>query len=117
MPVISVIVGSTREGRFSEKPAHWILQHLKKREGVGRPASRPARLSDAVLRSASTAGHAGSPRLTKARFVQEMDRRDRAIRRLSSSSRPNTTFGPSAVLKERDRLGLSRMESQGGRLS
>ncbi len=34
MPVISVIVGSTREGRFSEKPAHWILQHLKKREGV-----------------------------------------------------------------------------------
>jgi NAD(P)H-dependent FMN reductase len=32
--VISVIVGSTREGRFSEKPAKWILQHLKKREGV-----------------------------------------------------------------------------------
>ena len=34
MTVISVIVGSTREGRFSEKPAKWILQHLKKREGV-----------------------------------------------------------------------------------
>ena len=34
MNVISVIVGSTREGRFSEKPAHWIFQHLKKREGV-----------------------------------------------------------------------------------
>jgi NAD(P)H-dependent FMN reductase len=34
MTVISVIVGSTREGRFSEKPAQWILQHLKKREGV-----------------------------------------------------------------------------------
>jgi NAD(P)H-dependent FMN reductase len=34
MTVISVIVGSTREGRFSEKPAHWILQHLRKREGV-----------------------------------------------------------------------------------
>ena len=34
MPVISVIVGSTREGRFSEKPAHWILQHLKKRDGI-----------------------------------------------------------------------------------
>jgi len=29
MTVISVIVGSTRKGRFSEKPAHWILQHLK----------------------------------------------------------------------------------------
>jgi NAD(P)H-dependent FMN reductase len=34
MTVISVIVGSTREGRFSEKPAHWILQHLKKRDDV-----------------------------------------------------------------------------------
>src|SRR6266852_8636776 len=32
--VISVIVGSTREGRFSEKPARWIFQHLKKRDGV-----------------------------------------------------------------------------------
>ncbi len=26
---ISVIVGSTRQGRFSEKPARWILQQLK----------------------------------------------------------------------------------------
>src|ERR1700722_8001472 len=34
MTVISVIVGSTREGRFSEKPAQWILQHLRKRERV-----------------------------------------------------------------------------------
>jgi NAD(P)H-dependent FMN reductase len=34
MAVISVIIGSTREGRFSEKPAKWIVQHLKKREGV-----------------------------------------------------------------------------------
>jgi NAD(P)H-dependent FMN reductase len=32
MTVISVIVGSTRQGRFSEKPAQWILQHLKKRD-------------------------------------------------------------------------------------
>jgi NAD(P)H-dependent FMN reductase len=34
MTVISVIVGSTREGRFSEKPAKWIFQHLKGRDGV-----------------------------------------------------------------------------------
>jgi NAD(P)H-dependent FMN reductase len=34
MTTISVIVGSTRQGRFSEKPAHWILQHLKKRDGI-----------------------------------------------------------------------------------
>jgi NAD(P)H-dependent FMN reductase len=34
MTIISVIVGSTREGRFSEKPARWILQHLKKRDRI-----------------------------------------------------------------------------------
>ncbi|WP_116811529.1 NADPH-dependent FMN reductase [Steroidobacter cummioxidans] len=34
MTVISVIVGSVRQGRFAEKPAHWILDHLKKREGI-----------------------------------------------------------------------------------
>jgi NAD(P)H-dependent FMN reductase len=34
MTVISVIIGSTREGRFSEKPAHWILRQLKKRDDV-----------------------------------------------------------------------------------
>jgi NAD(P)H-dependent FMN reductase len=34
MSVISVIVGSTREGRFSEKPAKWIFQHLQKRAGI-----------------------------------------------------------------------------------
>jgi hypothetical protein len=34
MNVISVIVGSTREGRFSKKPARWIFDHLKQRKGV-----------------------------------------------------------------------------------
>jgi NAD(P)H-dependent FMN reductase len=34
MTVISVIIGSTREGRFSEKPARWILQHLNDRDGI-----------------------------------------------------------------------------------
>jgi NAD(P)H-dependent FMN reductase len=34
MTVISVIVGSTRQGRFSEKPAQWIFQQLKNRGGV-----------------------------------------------------------------------------------
>lgn len=31
---ISVIIGSTRQGRFSEKPAQWILQELQKREAI-----------------------------------------------------------------------------------
>src|SRR5579864_8148147 len=34
MTVVSVIVGSTRQGRFSEKPAQWIFQQLKNRGGV-----------------------------------------------------------------------------------
>ena len=34
MTIISVIVGSTREGRFSEKPSQWIFQHLGKRKKV-----------------------------------------------------------------------------------
>src|SRR6266478_7264986 len=33
MTIISVIVGSTRQDRFSEKPGQWILQHLEKRDG------------------------------------------------------------------------------------
>jgi NAD(P)H-dependent FMN reductase len=32
MSIISVIVGSTREGRFSEKPANWIFRHLQNRQ-------------------------------------------------------------------------------------
>jgi len=31
---IQVILGSVREGRFGDKPAHWIMEELKKREGV-----------------------------------------------------------------------------------
>ena len=34
MTAISVIVGSIRQGRFSEKPAQWIFQHLKKRGDI-----------------------------------------------------------------------------------
>ena len=34
MTVISVIIGSTRQGRFSERPARWISQHLKNRDGI-----------------------------------------------------------------------------------
>src|SRR5579862_4032029 len=34
MMTISVIIGSTRQGRFSDKPSQWILQHFRKREGI-----------------------------------------------------------------------------------
>ena len=31
---VKVIIGSTRQGRFSEKPAQWIFEEAKKLEGV-----------------------------------------------------------------------------------
>jgi NAD(P)H-dependent FMN reductase len=34
MMIVSVILGSTRQGRFSEKPAQWILQHLRNRQEI-----------------------------------------------------------------------------------
>jgi NAD(P)H-dependent FMN reductase len=34
MTVISVIIGSTRQGRFSGRPARWIFEQLKKRDDV-----------------------------------------------------------------------------------
>jgi NAD(P)H-dependent FMN reductase len=34
MMTIAVILGSTRQGRFSEKPGQWILEHLRKREDI-----------------------------------------------------------------------------------
>jgi NAD(P)H-dependent FMN reductase len=34
MSKIAVIIGSTRQGRFGEKPARWIFDELKKRKGV-----------------------------------------------------------------------------------
>jgi NAD(P)H-dependent FMN reductase len=34
MTTISVIIGSTRQNRFSEKPAEWIHQELRKWEAI-----------------------------------------------------------------------------------
>ena len=31
---VKIIIGSTRQGRFSEKPAQWIFEEAKKQEGV-----------------------------------------------------------------------------------
>src|SRR5258705_9102832 len=35
MTAISVIIGSTRQGRFSEKPAQWFFQPVQDRGGIG----------------------------------------------------------------------------------
>ena len=97
MTVISVIVGSTREGRFSEKPAHWILQHLKKREGVD---ARLLDLRDFPMPffdqrvSPSTAGKAPYENAVVQRWTAAIAASDGFI-----FVTPEYNYGTSAVLK------------------
>jgi len=109
MTVISVIVGSTREGRFSEKPAKWIL---KKREGVD------ARLLDLrdfpmpFFDQPATPAMPGGPR-----YKDEVVQRWTAAVAQSDGFvivTPEYNYGASAVLKNAIDWGLSRVESQGG---
>src|ERR1700716_3969364 len=97
MTVISVIVGSTREGRFSEKPAKWILQHLKKRDGVD------ARLLDLrdfpmpFFDQQATPATPGRPR-----YENEVVQKWTAAIAQSDGFffvTPEYNYGPSAVLK------------------
>src|ERR1700738_1049164 len=71
--------------------------------GCRRSASRSSRLSDAVLRSASNAGHAGPPALQE-RGRAEMDCRDRALRRLRLRH-PRVQLRTLRGAQERARLG------------
>ncbi len=77
---------------------------------VGEMDSRSARHSNAVLRSASNPGHAGSPALPTLGCSQ-MDRRDRAVRRLRLRH-PGIQLRTRGSAQERHRLGLSGVESQ-----
>jgi len=87
---ISVIVGSTRQGRFSEKPAQWILS-------ISRARGIEARLLDLrdfpmpflTRPSRRTPGRART-RIRR----QTLDRRDRRIGwvRFSSPRNNNTAF-------------------------
>jgi NAD(P)H-dependent FMN reductase len=97
MTVISVIVGSTRQGRFSEKPANWILQHLMRRGGI------EARLLD--LRDfpmpffdqqvpPAMPGRAPYEHEVVKRWTVEVARSDGFI-----IVTPEYNYGPSAVLK------------------
>src|SRR6476646_8367472 len=97
MTVISVIVGSTREGRFSEKPAKWILQHLKTRERVD------ARLLDLrdfpmpFFDQVATPATPGRPA-----FAHEVVQKWTAAIAQSDGFvfvTPEYNYGPSAVLK------------------
>jgi len=97
MTVISVIVGSTRQGRFSEKPANWILQQLMRRGGI------EARLLD--LRDfpmpffdqqvpPAMPGRAPYAHEVVKRWTAEVARSDGFI-----IVTPEYNYGPSAVLK------------------
>jgi NAD(P)H-dependent FMN reductase len=97
MTVISVIVGSTRQGRFSEKPANWILQHLKKRGGVDAQLldlrDFPIPFFDQPVPPAMP-GRAPYENETVKRWTAEIARSDGFI-----FVTPEYNYGPPAVLK------------------
>src|SRR3979411_2482590 len=97
MTTISVIVGSTRQGRFSEKPAQWILQHLQKRDGI------EARLLDLRDFPMPFFDQAVSP-ATRGRAPYENEVVKRWTAAIAASDgfvfvTPEYNYGPSAVLK------------------
>src|SRR2546427_9550830 len=97
MTTISVIVGSTRQGRFSEKPAQWILQHLQKRNGI---EARLLDLRDFPMPffdqavSPATPGRAPYENEVVTRWTAEIAASDGFV-----FVTPEYNHGPSAVLK------------------
>jgi NAD(P)H-dependent FMN reductase len=94
---ISVVVGSTREGRFSEKPAQWVFKHLQKREGVD---ARLLDLRDFPMPffdqpvSPSTPGHPVFQNEVVQRWTAAIARSDGFV-----FVTPEYNYGPPAVLK------------------
>src|SRR5579864_9019232 len=111
MMTISVIIGSTRQGRFSEKPAQWFLHELRKREAI------EARLLD--LRDFPMPFFDQPlPPAMPGRPPYEHDVVRKWTEQIAASDgfvfvTPEYNFGPSAVLKKCNRLGLPGVEPQG----
>jgi NAD(P)H-dependent FMN reductase len=97
MTVISVIVGSTRQGRFSEKPAQWIFQRLKNRGGVDAQLldlrDFPMPFFDQPVPPAMPGRPAYENAVVK-KWTAEIARSDGFI-----FVTPEYNYGPSAVLK------------------
>jgi NAD(P)H-dependent FMN reductase len=97
MTAISVIVGSTREGRFSEKPAQWIFQRLKNRGGVDARLldlrDFPMPFFDQPVPPAMPGRPAYENEVVK-KWTAEIARSDGFI-----FVTPEYNYGPSAVLK------------------
>src|SRR5258707_887177 len=97
MTSISVIVGSTGQGRFSEKPAQWTLQHLRKRDGI------EARLFDLRDFPMPFFDQSVTPDMPgRAPYENEVVKRWTAAIAASDGFvfvTPEYNYGPSAVLK------------------
>jgi len=97
MTVISVIVGSTRQGRFSEKPAQWIFQRVKNRGGVDARLldlrDFPMPFFDQPVPPAMPGRPAYENEVVK-KWTAEIARSDGFI-----FVTPEYNYGPSAVLK------------------
>lgn len=97
MTTVSVIVGSTRDGRFSSAPATWIKQHLEQRAGV---QVRLLDLRDFDLPffdSAMLPGIPGRPAYDNEavrRWTEQIGASDAFI-----VATPEYNFGPPGVLK------------------
>src|SRR5229473_7483452 len=97
MVTISVIVGSTRQGRFSEKPAQWIFQHLQKRDGIDAQLldlrDFPMPFFDQAV-SPATPGRAPYENEVVTRWTAAIAASDGFV-----FVTPEYNYGPSAVLK------------------
>jgi len=97
MTTISVIVGSTRQGRFSEKPAQWIFQHLQKRDGIDAQLldlrDFPMPFFDQAI-SPATPGRAPYENEVVKRWTTAIAESDGFV-----FVTPEYNYGPSAVLK------------------
>ena len=97
MIAISVIVGSIRQGRFSERPARWIHQRLQQRGGVD------ARLLDLRQFPLPFFDHPLPPAMP-GRAAYEDESVERWTAEIARSDgfvlvTPEYNFGPAAVLK------------------
>src|SRR5713226_3447141 len=96
MTVISVIVGSTRQGRFSEKPARWILEHVRQRSVEARLLD----LRDYPMPFFDEAATPATP--NRAPYANEVVRRWTAQIAAADGFvfvTPEYNYGPPAVLK------------------
>jgi NAD(P)H-dependent FMN reductase len=94
--IISVIVGSTRQGRFAEKPAHWILEHVRQRDVEARLLDLrdyPMPFFEEAVPPA-TPGRAPYANEVVARWTKEIGAADGFV-----FVTPEYNYGPSAVLK------------------